>query len=55
MASDDSDAMFYIENGYSSEAPWWVDDYYYDDYYDDYYDYDDYYYEDEAYDSYGWY
>ena len=29
MASDDSDAMFYIENGYSSEAPWWVDDYYY--------------------------
>jgi hypothetical protein len=31
MASDDSDAMFYIENGYSSEAPWWVDDYYYDE------------------------
>ena len=33
MASDDSDAMFYIENGYSSEAPWWVDDYYYEDEY----------------------
>ena len=34
MASDDSDAMFYIENGYSSEAPWWIDDYY-DDYEDE--------------------
>ena len=25
MASDDSDAMFYIENGFSSEIHWWVD------------------------------
>ena len=32
MASDDSDAMFYIENGYSCDVPWWADDYCMDDY-----------------------
>ena len=30
MASDDSDAMFYIENEFSSEIYWWVDDCYTD-------------------------